>query len=882
VRSWLARLGSLFGRRQLDDDLDDEVRFHLEMTARDYERRGWNPVAARLKAQQDFGGVAQMKEAYREQRGLPAIETFVQDARYAIRTLLRAPGFTAAVLLTLALGTGANTAIFSVVNTVLLRPLPYPESDRLVQLVRRHPSGVATGQTGVRYLFFRDHMRIGPIAAWRNPAGINLVNGDNAEFVRAMPVSKEFFDVYGVRPAIGASFTAEHDRVGGPRAAVISNGLWRRQFGGNPAVVGSSILLGETLHVVVGVMPASFVAIPPADLYVPLRPSTTGPGGGFNYGVTARVPAGATLEQVNAQAAATWEAMGREFPKVLRPTELPSGFEPLQATTASSVRPALLAILGAVGLLLVIACANSANLLLARASARGREIAVRAALGASRGRIIRQLLTESVVLSIVGAALGVALAYWAMPLLLSLTPPQFRAYQEVHLDSTVLLVSLSIAVGTGLLFGLAPAITVSRPDLVEAFKDDGTRSVGSARSAWLRQSLVVGEVALCMLLLVGAALLVQTFVRMRAVDPGFDPAHVVTARMSLQGERYAKREAYTRFFEEGLERLRRIPGVRAAAVVNGVPIERGLNLNIDILDIREANGKLRFEDISTDWRYASTDYFSTMGIRIVEGRGFEAGDGAGAAPVAVVNEAFARRFFKDTRALGQHLRVFDSDGAIEIVGIAKDVREAGLTGPILAVMYVPVLQANPSGVNAAHAYFQMSWVVRTDTAGPALEHQMREALRSLDSKQPFSSFRTMDEIKSAAVDDQRFQMTLLGVFSGIGLLLATAGVYGLVSYSATQRTREFGIRMALGAPRALILRTVIRSGLLLALIGVAVGIAASIASRKFLERFVWGISPVDPVTIGAVAVVLILVTVLASLMPALRAVRSNPVTALRD
>ena len=271
-----------------------------------------------------------------------------------------------------------------------------------------------------------------------------------------------------------------------------------------------------------------------------------------------------------------------------------------------------------------------------------------------------------------------------------------------------------------------------------------------------------------------------------------------------------------------------------------------------------------------------------MGIRIVEGRGFEAGDSAGAAPVAVVNEAFARRFFKDTRALGQHVRVFDSDGAIEIVGIAKDVREAGLTGPILAVMYVPVLQANPSGVNAAHTYFQMSWVVRTDTAGPALERQMREALRSLDPKQPFSSFRTMDEIKSAAVDDQRFQMTLLGVFSGIGLLLATAGVYGLVSYSATQRTREFGIRMALGAPRALILRTVIRSGAILALVGVAVGIAASIASRQFLARFVWGISPVDPATIGAVAIVLVVVAVLASLMPALRAVRLNPVRALRD
>ncbi len=612
---------------------------------------------------------------------LPAIETFVQDARYGIRTLLRAPGFTAAVLLTLALGTGANTAVFSVVNTVLLRPLPYPDSDRIVQLVRRHPTGVGGGQTGVRYFFFRDHMRIGPMAASRNPTGINLVTGDSAEFVRAMPVSKEYFDVFGVRPALGSSFTAEQDRVGGPLAAVLSDGLWRRQFGANPAIVGTSILLGESSYVVVGVMPASFAAIPPVDLYVPLRPSTTGPGGGFNYGVTARLPAGATLAQVNAEAAATWEAMGREHPQVLRPNELPSAFEPLQTTFSRGVRPALLAILAAVGLLLIIACANTANLLLARASGRGREIAVRAALGAARGRIIRQLLTESVLLSLAGASLGIALAYWAMPVLLSLTPPQFRAYQEVRLDSTVLLVTLSIAVGTGLLFGLAPAIALSRPDLVEAFKDDGTRSVGSARSAWLRQSLVVGEVALCMLLLVGAALLVQTFVRMRAVDPGFDPARVVTARMSLQGASYAKPEAYTRFFEQGLERLRRIPGVHAAAVVNGVPIERGLNLNVDILDVRDRNGNLQFENALTDWRYASTEYFSTMGIRIVEGRGFADGDRAGAAPIAVVNEAFARQFFKDTRAIGQHIRVFDSDGAIEIVGIAKDVRDARTDRP---------------------------------------------------------------------------------------------------------------------------------------------------------------------------------------------------------
>jgi predicted permease len=589
-----------------------------------------------------------------------------------------------------------------------------------------------------------------------------------------------------------------------------------------------------------------------------------------------------TLPQVNAQAAATWEALRREHPDVIRGQEIPSGFELLQTTVSRDVRPVLLAILAAVGLLLLIACANSASLLMARASGRSREIAVRAALGAGRARIIRQLLTESVVLFVLGAALGVAMAYWTLPLLLSLTPADFRAYQDVRLDSTVLLVTLAVAVGTGIVFGMAPAITTSRTNLVETFKSDGARSVGSVRSAWLRQLLVAAQIALCMLLLVGAGLLVRTIQRMLAVDPGFDSSGVVTARMSLQGEQYSERDAYLRLFDQGLDRLRRIPGVSSAAVVNGVPIERGLNLNVDILDVRDADGKLVFEKALTDWRYASTDYFSTMGIRIMSGRGFNDGDRRGAPAIAVVNEVFAHRFFKDRPPLGQHIRVFATDPEIEIVGIAKDVREGGLTAPIVPVMYVPVAQANPQGVAASHTYYQMSWVVRTASMGPALERQIHEALRTVDPKQPLSKVTTMEEIRTAAADDQRFQMTLLGAFGAIGLLLATAGVYGLVSYSAAQRTREFGIRMALGASRASILRTVLTSGALLAVIGVAVGVAASLASRKVLAAFVWGISASDPATFAVVALVLVGVAVVASLIPALRALKLNPVAALRD
>jgi predicted permease len=751
-----------------------------------------------------------------------------------------------------------------------------------VQLVRHTSGGIGDGQTGRRYLFFREHANVLAMAAWRGPSGFNLATGEAAEFVQAMPVSREFFDVVGVRPMLGAPFTAEQDRVGGPLAVILSHGLWTRQFGGDPAIVGKNVLLGERSHVVVGVMPASFAFLQPADVYIPLRPSLTGPGGGYNYGVAARLRPSVTIDQANAEAAAIWQAMRQEFPQEVGRTELPSGFEPLQTNLSRGVRSGLLMMLGAVGLLLVIACANTANLLLARASARGREIAVRAALGATRARIAAQLLTESVLLSLGGAIAGAAFAYWAVPLLLAITPPSFRLYQEVGIDRTVFAVTMSIAVLTGLLFGLAPAISVSRANLVESFKDDGTRSIGTARSAWLRRAFVVSEIALCMLLLVGAGLLIKTFARMSAIDPGFDPRRLVTARMALQGERYSTRDAYTRFFDEGLERLRRIPGVEAAALVNGVPIERGLNLNVDILDVLGADGRMKFEDALTDWRYASAAYFSTMGIPIIAGRGFTEQDRAGAAPIAVVNQEFARRFYGDLSPLGRRIRVFDDDGSIEIVGIAKDVREQGLTARLPAVMYVPVSQANAAGVRTAHTYFQMSWVVKVRENAGAIERDVREALRSLDPAQPLSAFRTMEQVKSAAVDGQRFQMTLMSVFAAVGLLLATAGVYGVVSYSAAQRTREFGIRMALGATRGRILVSVLRNGAFLALIGVAIGVVGSFASARTLKGFVWGVSTTDPATYVGVAALLVGVAVLASLVPAVRAVRQDPVRALRD
>lgn len=826
-----------------------------------------------------------MKAAHRDDRSLPWLEMFTHDIRYGIRSLLRTPGFTLAAVLALALGTGANAAVFSVVNAVLLRPLPYAEPDRIAQFVWRTRDGDHVALRGAQYLHFRDSMKsLDGLAAWRGPTGFNLSSGDSAEYVKAMPVSKEFFAVFGVRPAYGDAFGDEHDRTGGPDVVVLGHGLWTRLFAASPSVIGSVVSLGDRSYTVLGVMPRAFQSMPPADLYIPLKPGTTGAGGGQNYRVAGRLKRGVTIEQATAEASSVYQSTVAEFQGSRvdangRPTDT-YAFVPFQSSMTQGARPALLLMLGAVAMLLLIACANTASLLLARASGRGREIAVRAALGASRARIIRQLLTESVLLFMAGGAAGVCLAYWAIPGLLSLTPSGYTVDQDVGIDGTVLGTMLAVSIVTGLLFGLAPALSLSRHDLVGAFKDDGTRSTGSRRSGWLRKVLVVAEVALCMLLLLGAGLLIQTFVRMRAIDPGFDPGGLLAARMSLQGERYGTSADLNRFFDQALERIRRIPGVQSASVVNCVPIERGLNMNVDVLD-----GPEHFDGMATltDWRYASLDYFKTMGIPLVSGRGFAEGDRAGAPPVAVVNEAFARHFFKNTNPIGHHIGMWKTDESIEVVGVAKDLREGGdLTGPPVPIMYVPVTQANVKWIRASHTYFPMSWVVRASTTGPETVRQIREAVRTIDPKQPFSSFVTMEDVKASSMAHQTFQMTLLTALAAIGLVLAFAGIYGLIAYTVAQRTRECGIRIALGATRGRILRGILREGTLLATAGVVIGAACGIVFTRTLQSYVYGVSTADPATFLSVGVLLIVVSAGASLVPAIRAVRLNPTTALRE
>lgn len=883
MKAFLTRITSLFRRNQLDARLDDEVQFHIDMLAQEHVRRGMSERDARAAALRHFGGVIQMKESYRDQRGLPFIETFLQDARYGLRALRRTPGFTLAALVTLALGIGANSAIFSVVNAVLLRPLPYAEPEQIAAFGRvvrggSVPQGMHTGQ---QYLFYREHLQsTEALAAWHG-VGFNLATPEGAEYVLGRAVSEDYFKVFTGHPLHGETFNAAHDVRGGPAVAILSHDVWRRQFGGNPEVVGRTIRLADEPYTVIGVMPRDYAALStaPIDVYIPLRPSTSGRGGGFNYFVAGRLRDDVSVAQANAEAQAAFGGYKERFPT--REWELGVSFTPFQDTLSRGARPALLLMLGAVATLLLIACANTASLLLARASGRGREIALRAALGAGRMRIVRQLLTEAVLLSVFGAAIGLLLAYWSVPALLSLLPPNFPIYQAVRIDATVLSVTFAIAVITGLLFGLAPASSLSRYDLVEAFKDDGTRTTTGRGSAWARKTLVVAEVAMCMLLLVGAGLLLQTFLKMRAIDPGFDVRGVVTARMSLQGDRYGSSEAFNRFVEQGLERLRRIPGVHGAALVNGVPIERGLNLNVTIPD-GPLQGDDRVENATTDWRFASADYFQAMGIPIVAGRAFGDRDTTGAPRVAVVNEEFVRQFFKGQNPIGHRMTVLEQDPPMEIVGVARDVREGGLVGPAVPLMYVPVTQASGDALRISNSYFPVSWVVRSTNTGPQLMEWIREEMRALDPAQPISRFRSMEEIKAAQFEAERFQMTLLVLLAGIALLLAGAGIYGLISYSVSQRTREFGIRMALGARPGAILRSIVGQGALLAVAGVTLGIMAAVAGARLIQRFLFDVSTRDPLTFATVGGLLILVAIAASLMPALRAVRLNPVSALRE
>lgn len=808
--------------------------------------------------------------------------------RYAARQLRKTPAFTVTVLATLGVCIGANTAIYSVVDALFFRALPYPDPDRLLMVSAVYQKDgaldVETGQDGAQWELVRDHASFLDSAVLGSAAGVNLFAAGHVEYIQQQRVSSNFFHVLGIAPLIGREFTREEDVPAGPPVTVLSYGVWRRVFRGDPAIVGRTIDLRGAPYTVVGVMPAGFHVMArgfnvngPPDLWTPLQPSRSGEGSGINYEIIARLKPGVTFAQANGQLASIMHASIAE-------RHLPSGVSleeralPLQVGMSSEVRSKINLMWGAVILILLIGCVNIASILLARSGARSREIATRMAIGAGRRRVISQLLAEALLLAIGGGLLGLGLGQLALKGLIHLNPEQFNIAGPVQLDMRVMAVMLVLSLATSIVFGLFPAFEATNVDLRSALAEGGRGSAG-ARRQWKRQALVFAEVSLGVVLVVAAGLLIRTFSILMHADPGFDPNHVVTASASLQDARYATTAAGARLFRDSLERIRQIPGIESAAAALTPPYGRPLN------DGFELAGESRGPRI-TNFTYATPEMFATLRMKLLRGRLFTAADTATSAQVAVVNKEFVRRYLRNhPDPLGAAIKI--ENKSWQIVGVVNNVQEVngwGEGGPIdqFAEVYVPVDQF-PDGIFAmANTWFSPVWIVRTHGEIRGLAEAMRRALEAVDPRLPFSSFQTMSEVRGASVKEQRYQAMLFSVLAGLAILLAALGVYGLIAQSVAQRTREMGIRLALGATAKGVIRTAAAPGIILASAGVVCGLAGALFATRLLKNLIWGIPSTDPATFAVVALLLIGVAALSSIIPALRLARLDPAQTLRD
>jgi putative ABC transport system permease protein len=873
---WLSAFWrNTFRKSRSERELDEELRAYVELLVEEKTVRGMGAEEARRAALLEVGGVEQVKEQVRDVRAGVMLESLWQDLRYGARTLAKSRGFTLVAVLTLALGIGATTAIFSVVNAVLLRPLPYPDAGRLVYVGQLYRSGIA-GSGEPKFMFWREQARSFEALACYSGyggAGGNLSGGSEAEFVRGMRVSEDFFRALGVSPALGRAFTHEEDQPGGPAVAILSDALWHRSFGGDQTLIGKTVTLNDRPLTVVGIMPADFRFSSDVGLFVPMR-ARAGANVDPNAEVVGRLKPGVSIAQAQAELKVIAEKYRAEFPRHMIEGES-VGVQPYQELFTEGVAKYLWIVLGAVCFLLLIACANVANLQLTRAAGRRREIAVRMALGAGGGRVARQLLTEGLVLALAGGAAGLLLALWGTRLLSALTPEgMLPGVAEVSVDWRVLAFALAASILTGLLFGAAPALQARKVDVNSALKDGpGKGATGRGR---LRGALVVVEVALSLVLLVGAGLLARTFANLSSVAPGFDPHNVLTFQIDLNGERYDAAGEAASFYRDAIERISHIPGVEAAAVTNKLPLDWQFNMPVFLAAHPD-------EAQSVQFRMISLDYFRAMRIDVRQGRAFNDSDDAGAPPVALVNEAFVRRHFAGQDPFAQQLTVGRGVGetARQIVGVVADIKQQGLDRPAPPMVYVPVAQVTDKLMASVRAFTSFNFVVRTNGAPLGLIQSVKREISALDPTLPLSHVASMEEIGARSVASQRFNMLLLGLFAALGLLLAAVGIYGVMSYAVAQGTREIGIRMALGAPRGSVLRLVAGQGMTLALTGMAVGIAVALALTRLMEGLLFGVSTTDPATFAEYSLILAAVALAACLIPARRATKVDPMIALR-
>ena len=800
------------------------------------------------------------------------METLLKDITYGLRSLLKRRGFTAVAVITLALGIGANSAIFSVVNAVLLRPLPYPESERLVQFDGVNPhAGITQSNMSVPdFADWQSQNQVFERMAGMVTGGSLLVSGDETERVRSAGVTADFFPLMRVGAAQGRVLQSDDSQKGRDSVVVLSYGLWQRRFGSDPNIVGRNVKLGGKETTVVGIMPVGFDFPARSELWVPFTLDPVAERRDNRYlNVITRLKPNVTLAQAQAQMDAINQKLAQSY--VETNSSWSVRLTSLQDRLVGSMRSSLLVLLGAVAFVLLIACANVANLLLARATVRQKEIAVRAALGASRFRIIRQLLTESVLLSLIGGGVGFLLSLWLTKLLISLSPPNSPRFDEIRPDARVFAFTLGLTLITGLVFGLAPALQSARVDLNERLKEAGRGSGGASHNR-VRSLMMVSEIALSFMLLVGAGLLIKSFMHLRDVSPGFNPANVLSVRISIPSAKYAQGEPRTQVLRQVEEHIKSLPGVQSAGAVLSLPLG-GDTLNVGRSYIREGRPATPEESRNASYLVATPDYFRTLNIPLLNGRLLTDQDTEQTAKVVVVNDSMARQLWPGESPVGKRITIWrDEKFPREIVGVVGDTR-ASLDTEAGSQMYVPYAQdSNWTG---------MSLVIRTNTEATSLTSGVRNQIRSVDKGIPLFNVKTMDDVLAISVGPRRTPMVLLTAFAGVALLLAMIGIYGVTSYHVTQRTQEIGIRMALGAQRKDVLKLILKGGMILALVGVGVGLAGAFALTRLLDSLLFGVKPTDVVTFIVVGLCLLGTALLACYLPARKATKVDPLKALR-
>ncbi len=872
---------SWFARKKWEQDASDELRFHIEQQTGANIAAGMAPEEARREAALQFGAVEGVKEDCREQRRGFWLETIAADARYAFRMMRKNPGFAAIAILTLALGIGANTAIFSVVYAVLLKPLPYADPSQLVLVTEAKPQeGVEL--TGTSYPNFEDWRAqnnvFSELAA--DQAHDLTVTGRGEPFVvNTTVVTPEIFALLEAQPLLGRTFVPGDGKRGAAPVVILSENIWRSRFGADPKIVGSSVSLDKRSFTILGIMRSGFRAPTLSrnqDIWIPLVDDPLfgtwmARRGGHWARVIGRLKPGVSMAQAEADMEAIAGRLGKDFP------EENAGWtirvQPLQKAMVGDVKPALLVLLGAVALVLLIACANIANLLLARATSRAKEMSVRIALGAGRGRIVRQLLTESAALGLLGGAAGILVAYWGVQSLRSFLPAEMAQMKAIRVDGWVLAFALFLSVAASLVFGLAPALFAAGSDLQKTLREGAGRGGASGSRQKARSILAAAEIAVAMVLLVGAGLLVRSFISLTAVSPGFRTERLMKAEVSLPQFEYSTPAQWNAFANDLLARIQAEPGMRDSAIAIPLPLADGnVNLGFEIEGVAAAPST---NTRAADYVAASPEYFRVMGVPLLRGREFSRADVASTPRVAIISEAMARTYFPNEDPIGRRI-IFgfppDGDAPREIVGIVGDVRDVGLRQEPAAMMYVPYAQA---------PFWGAVVVTRSSLSLSSFADAVRRDANAIDKDLPVTDIAAMPDVVNASVAQPRFQTVLLGLFGALALILAAVGIYGVISFSVAQRTHEMGIRMSLGAQPAQVLRLVMGQGARMALVGIALGAAAALGLTRLMRSLLFGVSAADPLTFAAVAILLVAVALAACYVPARRAMRVDPMTALR-